>query len=77
MSIQQFEAELLHIDSVIKLKHSQCDGHIEMAKLHILIRDTDEAQKEVALAKASMAEISALEEMAMTLNATKDSQKTA
>ena len=48
-----------------------------MAKLHILIRDTDEAKKEMALVKASMAEISALDKMVMTLNAAKDSQKTA
>ena len=41
---------------------------MELVKLHIALGETEEAKKELALAKASMTEIASLEEKAMNLD---------
>ena len=68
LSLQQFEADLLRVNSVLKSKQSQRDSHMELVKLHIALGETEEAKKELALAKESMTEIASLEEKAMNLD---------
>ena len=60
---------------MLKFKHSQCNSHLEMAKLHIALGEMDEAKKEMALAKASMVEIALLKEVAMQLDAAEKNWK--
>lgn len=68
LSLQHFEADLLRVNSVLRSKQSQRDSHMELVKLHIALGETEEAKKELALAKASMTEIASLEEKAMNLD---------
>ena len=63
LSLQRFENSLLKVNTVMKSKHGQRDSHMELAKLHMAMGDTDEAKKELALAKASMTDIAELETM--------------
>ena len=53
---------------MLKSKHGQRDSHMELVNLHIVLGEMDEAKKEMALAKVSMAEIALLEEVAMQLD---------
>lgn len=70
LSLQRFENSLLKVNTVMKSKQGQRDSHMELVKLHMAMGDTDEAKKELALAKASMTEIAELETITMNLDAT-------
>ena len=67
LALHCFENSLLKVNSVMKSKHSQHDIHMELAKLYMAMGDKVEAKKELELAKVSMTEISALEDVAMNL----------
>ncbi len=76
LTLQQYEADLLKINSVLKSKHGLHTGHLEMAKLYISLDDKEKAKNELAKATQLMEEISELENVAMKMDCKSTTTKT-
>ena len=68
LKLQRLETDLLRVNSVMVSKHKCHADQLEIVKLHIALGETEEAKKQLSLAKESFPEIAALEAEALKLD---------